>query len=330
MQTTEATKMEKTYLDGVRYILENGVQKEDRTGTGTVSTFGYQARYDLSTGYFPLFTTKKVTFRLIVSELLWFIKGSTNIRFLLQHKNYIWNEWAFKKWVESDEYSGPDMTDFGRRCLIDEEFNAVYKTEMGVFCERVLNDDEFAEKYGELGEIYGQQWRRWKDSEGNDLDQLKDVIEQIKKNPDSRRLIVSAWNPESVINAGAKNSKSALPPCHCLFQFYVAEGKLSLQLFQRSADYGLGSNFNIPSYSLLLYLVANECGLEVGEFIYTLGDAHIYSNHLEQLKEQLSRELRPLPTLQFNKEKSMFDIEPDEIWVEDYNPHPAIKFPIAV
>ena len=325
-----ANELEQTYLDFLQYILDNGVKKEDRTGTGTISVFGYQMRYDLSKG-FPLFTTKRVPFRLVASELLWFIKGDTNIRYLLQHNNHIWDEWAFKKWVESDEYEGPDMTDFGRRCLVDEEFNVLYEKELKDFCNRVLQDDEFAEKYGDLGNVYGKQWRRWTDSEGNEIDQLKDVIEQIKNNPDSRRLIVNAWNPEDVINAGAKGSKSALPPCHVMFQFYVIEGKLSCMLTQRSVDSLLGCPFNVASYALLTHLIAHECGLEVGEFIHSAGDAHIYLNHIEQVKEQLSRELRDLPTLKINPEKkSIFDIEMEDLTIEGYNPHPPIKAPIAV
>ena len=325
-----SNELEKTYLDFMKYILDNGVKKEDRTGTGTISVFGYQMRFDLSKG-FPLFTTKRTSFKLIASELLWFIKGDTNIRYLLQHNNNIWNEWAFKKWVESDEYQGPDMTDFGRRCLEDEEFNLLYKKELKDFCDRVLTDDEFAEKYGDLGNVYGKQWRRWTDSEGNEIDQFKDVIDQIKSNPDSRRLIVNAWNPEDVINAGAKGSKAALPPCHVMFQFYVANNKLSCQLYQRSGDTFLGINYNITSYALLLYLMAKECNLEVGEFVHTIGDAHIYLNHVEQVQEQLSRELRALPTLTINADKqSIFDIELEDLTIEGYNPHPSIKAPIAV
>lgn len=323
-------ELEKTYLDFLQYILEHGVKKEDRTGTGTISVFGYQMRYDLSKG-FPLFTTKRVPFRLVASELLWFIKGDTNIRYLLQHNNHIWDEWAFKKWVESDEYQGPDMTDFGRRCLVDEAFNEQYKAELKSFCNRVLEDDEFSAKYGDLGNVYGKQWRRWTDSEGNEIDQLADVIQQIKTNPDSRRLIVNAWNPEDVVNAGAKGSKSALPPCHVMFQFYVIEGKLSCMLTQRSVDSLLGCPFNVASYALLTHLIAHECGLEVGEFIHSAGDAHIYSNHIEQVKEQLSREPRALPILKINTEKtSIFDMEMEDLSVEGYDPHPAIKAPIAV
>ena len=325
-----SNELEQTYLDFLQYILDYGVKKEDRTGTGTISVFGYQMRYDLSKG-FPLFTTKRVPFKLVASELLWFIKGDTNIRYLLQHNNHIWDEWAFKKWVESDEYEGPDMTDFGRRCLVDEEFNMLYQKELNDFCNRVLEDDEFAEKYGDLGNVYGKQWRRWTDSEGNEIDQLKDVIEQIKNNPDSRRLIVNAWNPEDVINAGAKGSKSALPPCHVMFQFYVIENKLSCMLTQRSVDSLLGCPFNVASYALLTHLIAHECGLEVGEFIHSAGDAHIYLNHIDQVKEQLSREPKDLPTLKINPEKkSIFDIEMEDLTIEGYNPHPAIKAPIAV
>jgi len=304
-------------------VLQNGVYKEDRTGTGTISTFGYQMRFDLQKG-FPLLTTKRTIFRLIASELLWFIKGDTNIRYLLQHNNNIWNEWAFKKWVESDEYTGPDMTDFGLRAQTDEEFSKQYDEQMAIFKENILTDDEFAAKYGNLGNVYGKQWRAWQTSKGDTIDQLKDVIETIKKNPDSRRLIVSGWNPEDVPNM-------ALPPCHTLFQFYVQEGKLSCQLYQRSADIFLGVPFNIASYALLTHLIAQECELEVGDFIHTFGDAHIYSNHMEQIKTQLSREPKELPVLKLNKEiKSVFDFEMDDITIEGYDPHPAIKAPVAV
>ncbi len=321
---------EKAYLDLLEEILTNGVRKEDRTGTGTLSIFGHQMRFDLSKG-FPLLTTKRVPFKLVASELLWFIKGDTNIRYLLQNKNHIWDEWAFKKWVESDEYNGPDMTDFGRRCLVDEDFNKTYQQELDKFCNRVLTDDDFAEKYGDLGNVYGKQWRNWTTSDGDTIDQLQDVIDQIKNNPDSRRIIVNAWNPEDVINAGAKGSKAALPPCHVMFQFYVAEGKLSCQLMQRSLDTLLGCPFNIASYALLTHLIAHECGLEVGDFIHSIGDAHIYLNHIEQVKEQLSREPKPLPTLSINPEKkSIFDIELEDLTIEGYDPHPTIKAPIAV
>lgn len=314
---------EYAYLDLLQHILDTGVKKEDRTGTGTISIFGYQMRFDLSKG-FPLLTTKRVPFKLIASELLWFIKGDTNIRYLLEHNNHIWDEWAFKKWVESSEYNGPDMTDFGLRAAKDEEFAKVLDEQMKIFHVKVRTDDEFAKKYGELGPVYGKQWRSWPSDNGETIDQLKNVIEQIKRNPNSRRLIVSAWNPAEV-------DEMALPPCHTLFQFYVAEGKLSCQLYQRSADVFLGVPFNIASYALLTYLIAHECGLEVGEFIHSFGDTHIYLNHIEQVKEQLSREPKALPTLKINPEKkSVFDIELDDLSIEGYDPHPTIKAPVAV
>jgi thymidylate synthase len=317
------SKNEYSYLNLCQYVLENGAVKDDRTGTGTKSIFGYQMRFDLSEG-FPLLTTKRVPFRLVASELLWFIKGDTNIKYLLEHNNNIWNEWAFKKWVESSEYDGPDMTNFGLRSLEDEEFNKVYQQQMERFKERILTDEEFAKTYGELGNVYGKQWREWKASTGETIDQLKDVIETIKVNPSSRRLIVSAWNPEDV-------PSMALPPCHTMFQFYVSEGKLSCQLYQRSGDIFLGIPFNIASYSLLTHLVAKECGLQVGEFIHTLGDAHIYLNHIEQVETQLTREPRELPKLIIREDlKSVFECELNDLTLENYHPHPAIKAPVAV
>lgn len=317
------SKSEQEYLNLCSHVLENGHKKEDRTRTGTISVFGYQMRFDLQEG-FPLLTTKRVPFKLIASELLWFIKGDTNIRYLLKHNNHIWNEWAFKKWVESDGYNGPDMTDFGLRSQEDESFNREYEKQMGIFTKRILEDDAFAEKYGDLGNVYGSQWRNWKTSSGETIDQLKDVIETIKHHPYSRRLIVTAWNPEDV-------PSMALPPCHTLFQFYVADGKLSCQLYQRSGDIFLGIPFNIASYSLLTHLIAHETGLEVGEFVHTIGDAHIYSNHVDQVKTQLSRAPRPLPTLNINPDvRSVFDVELDDLSIEGYDPHPAIKAPVAV
>lgn len=314
--------MEQAYLELGRKLLEEGHQKGDRTGTGTNSLFGYQMRFDLSQG-FPLLTTKRVPFGLIKSELLWFLKGDTNIRYLLQHNNHIWDEWAFERYVQSSEYQGPDMTDFGRRALADEEFNKVYQEELKHFCSRIVEDAEFAEKYGDLGHIYGYQWRHWETKDGGFIDQIKDVIEMIKKNPDSRRLIVSAWNPEDV-------PSMALPPCHTLFQFYVNDGKLSCQLYQRSADVFLGVPFNIASYALLTHLIAHETGLAVGEFIHTMGDAHLYNNHFQQMEEQLTREPRPFPKLVLADKKSVFDFEMEDITLEGYDPHPSIKAPIAV
>ncbi|MGO4544782.1 thymidylate synthase [Paenibacillus sp. 2TAB23] len=315
---------EQTYLQLLKYVLEHGTKKEDRTGTGTISVFGYQMRFDLSEG-FPLLTTKRVPFRLIASELIWFIQGDTNIRYLLQHNNNIWNEWAFKRWVESTAYTGPDMTNFGLRSQTDAAFAADYNEQMELFKQKVLSDDTFAKEFGELGNVYGKQWREWKTSQGDTIDQLKDVIASIKQNPDSRRLIVSAWNPEDV------PSNMALPPCHTMFQFYVTNGKLFCQLYQRSADIFLGIPFNIASYALLTHLVAHECGLEVGEFIHTLGDAHIYTNHLEQITTQLNREPGILPTLSLNADKkSIFDVAMEDLSIENYNPQPAIKAPVAV
>ena len=214
--------LEEQYLNLERYVLENGHQKNDRTQTGTLSTFGYQMRFDLSEG-FPLLTTKRVPFGLIKSELMWFLKGDTNIRYLLQHKNHIWDEWAFKKWVESAEYDGPDMTNFGHHALTDPDFNAQYQVQKDRFTKLILEDDAFAAKYGDLGNVYCSQWRAWKTSTGETIDQIENVIDLIKNHPDSRRMIVTAWNPEDVPTA-------ALPPCHSLFQFYVADGKLSCQL----------------------------------------------------------------------------------------------------
>ncbi|WP_430533947.1 thymidylate synthase [Listeria rocourtiae] len=313
----------KQYLDLEKFVLENGTQKGDRTGTGTISTFGYQMRYDLAEG-FPIMTTKRVPFKLVVSELLWFLHGDTNIRYLLEHNNNIWNEWAFERWVKSSDYTGPDMTDFGLRAESDAVFQAVYLDEMARFKERILKDDAFAAQYGELGNIYGKQWREWRTSTGETIDQLADLIEMIKTNPNSRRLIVSAWNPEDV-------PSMALPPCHTLFQFYVADGKLSCQLYQRSADIFLGVPFNIASYALLTHLIAREVGLGVGEFVHTMGDAHLYNNHIEQVKEQLAREPRALPRLVLSeKPASIFDFDVADVTLEGYNPHPAIKAPISV
>ena len=313
---------DEAYHDLCRKVLNEGENKDDRTGTGTISIFGHQMRFDLSEG-FPLLTTKKVSFKLIATELLWFIKGDTNIRYLLQYKNNIWNEWAFKKWIESDEYTGPDMTDFGRRSLVNDEFNEQYKEQLAIFKDKILNDDEFMRKYGDLGNVYGKQWRDWKDQNGQSFDQLQTLIDNIKNNPNSRRHIISAWNPTEI-------DTMALPPCHTLFQFYVKDGKLSCQLYQRSADIFLGVPFNIASYSLLTHLIAKECNLEVGEFVHTFGDAHIYKNHIDAVEEQLSRSSYNPPKLNINTENSLFDIDYEDLEIQDYQSHPSIKAPIAV
>ena len=313
----------KQYLELAQHILDEGVTKKDRTGVGTKSVFGYQMRFDLNEG-FPLLTTKRVAFSLIKSELLWFLKGDTNIQYLLKHNNHIWDEWAFERYVKSEDYHGPDMTDFGLRAQKDEAFNQVYQEEMQKFTEKVLKDNSFAEKHGSLGNVYGAQWRSWPSTGGGTIDQVQKVIDAIKNNPDSRRHIVSAWNPDEV-------EDMALPPCHTLFQFYVADGKLSCQLYQRSADVFLGVPFNIASYALLTHLVAHETGLQVGEFVHTLGDAHLYLNHLDQIKKQLARNTKPLPQLELNQDKkSVFDFDVEDIKVIDYNPHKGIKAPIAV
>ena len=309
------------YHNLLKLILETGKDKDDRTNTGTLSVFGHQMRFDLSKG-FPLLTTKKVSFKLVATELIWFIRGDTNIRYLLEYNNNIWNEWAFLKWIESDEYMGPDMTDFGHRALRDPEFNEQYREQLNIFKEKILTDDDFMQRFGDLGNVYGKQWRQF-ETKDRVTDQLKEVIEQIKANPHSRRHIVSAWNPGEI-------ESMALPPCHTMFQFYVNDNKLSCQLYQRSADVFLGVPFNIASYSLLTHLVARECGLEVGEFIHSMGDAHIYSNHIEAVETQLMRSSYEAPKLQINSDKDIFNIEYEDLEIIDYTAHPAIKAPIAV
>ncbi|MFD1121064.1 thymidylate synthase [Methylophilus flavus] len=261
------------YHDLLNHVLAHGHKKTDRTGTGTISVFGYQMRFNLAEG-FPLLTTKKVHLKSIIHELLWFLKGSTNIAYLKENGVKIWDEWA------------------------DAE--------------------------GNLGPVYGYQWRNWPKPDGTHIDQITQVVNQIKKTPDSRRLIVSAWNVADV-------DQMKLPPCHAFFQFYVADGKLSCQLYQRSADIFLGVPFNIASYALLTMMVAQVCDLELGDFVHTLGDAHIYNNHMEQVKEQLSRSERALPAMRINPEvKDIFDFRFEDFMLEGYDPHPAIKAPVAV
>jgi len=263
----------KQYLELCEHILKNGVKKADRTGTGTISIFGYQMRFDLRAG-FPLLTTKKLHLKSIIYELLWFLRGDTNVKYLQENGVRIWNEWA------------------------DEN--------------------------GDLGPIYGHQWRSWRTEDGRTVDQISEVIEEIKRNPDSRRLVVSAWNVGDL-------PKMKLPPCHVLFQFYVANGELSCQLYQRSADVFLGLPFNIASYSLLTMMIAQVCGLKPGEFIHTIGDAHIYLNHIDQVKLQLTREPRPLPVMKINPAvKNIFDFRYEDFQLENYNPHPHIKGEVSV
>lgn len=302
------------YQDLLRHIMETGVDKSDRTGVGTRSVFGYQMRFDLAEG-FPLLTTKKVPFRLIAEELLWFVAGDTQLQTLARKDVHIWDEWPYKAYLLRQ---GRDVPAPG-----SNEWNTGIKE----FVERIKNDDAFAEEYGDLGPVYGYQWRHWPTADGKEIDQLRDVVEQIKKNPNSRRLIVSAWNPADI----EAMAKAGLPPCHCLFQFYVANGKLSCQLYQRSCDTFLGVPFNIASYSLLTMMIAQVVGLMPGEFVWTGGDVHLYSNHFDQVKEQLSREPKALPILRLNPEvKDLFAFTIDDFTLEGYDPHPAIKAPIAV
>lgn len=287
----------KQYIDLCKTILEKGHKKEDRTGTGTISIFGYQMRFDLNEG-FPLLTTKRVHLKSIIHELLWFISGSTNIKYLVDNDVRIWNEWPYKAYTESSEFKGETIEEF---------------------VQKIKEDDEFAKNWGDLGPVYGKQWRNF-----DGVDQLKNIIEEIKVNPDSRRLVLSAWNPKDV-------PSMALPPCHCLVQFYVNDGKLSCQLYQRSADVFLGVPFNIASYSLLTMMIARECKLELGDFVHTLGDAHIYLNHIEQVNKQISRSLRPLPKMTLNPSvKSVFDFKYEDFTLSDYNPHSGIKGKVSV
>jgi thymidylate synthase len=292
----------KQYLDFLQHILTNGSEKNDRTSTGTISTFGTQMRFDLKEG-FPLLTTKKVHLKSIIHELLWIISGDTNIQYLVKNNVRIWNEWPYEAYKKHPEYKGESMIEF---------------------VEKIKTDDQFALKHGDLGPVYGHQWRHFDAGEGTFVDQLQNVIEDIKTNPSSRRLIVSAWNPLMI-------DKMALPPCHMMFHFYVNNGTLSLLLYQRSGDAFLGIPFNIASYSLLLMMVAQVTNLEVGEFVHTVGDAHIYNNHLTQVQEQLSRTPRPLPTMKLNKARTTIDeFVYDDFTLEDYHPHPAIKGKVSV
>ena len=302
------------YLDYLRHIRDNGNKKTDRTGTGTLSVFGYQMRYDLAEG-FPLVTTKKVFMRGIIHELLWFLNGDSNLKYLAHNDVHIWDEWPYKAYLIKNGTPVP-KTD-------SEE----WKTGIKEFIARIKTDDAFAKEHGELGPIYGYQWRNWPTPDGRRVDQITQMIEQIKRSPDSRRMIVSAWNVADI----EEMAKSGLPPCHALFQFYVADGKLSCQLYQRSCDSFLGVPFNIASYALLVQMIAHVTNLELGDFVWTGGDCHIYLNHLEQVDEQLSREPRALPRMKITRKvDSIFDFTIDDFELTDYDPHPAIKAPIAV
>ncbi|NMB18673.1 MAG: thymidylate synthase [Erysipelothrix sp.] len=287
-----------TYLDLCDFVLENGEDRSDRTGTGTRSVFGYQMRFDLSQG-FPLLTTKRVHFPSLAKELLWFISGDTNIKWLVENNVRIWNEWPYAIFKDSSDYNGETMKEF---------------------IERIKTDDGFAKKYGDLGPVYGKQWRDF-----NGVDQLQKVIDTIRHNPNSRRIILSAWNPSEV-------DDMALPPCHAFMQFYVSEsGKLSLQLYQRSADIFLGVPFNIASYALLLHMIAKITDLDVGDFVHTIGDAHIYKDHFDVVKTQLSRDPYPLPKLIIHgNQKEIEDFKFEDFEIVDYQHHPALKAKVSV
>jgi len=305
------------YLQLLNHILQNGVVKQDRTGIGTKSCFGYQMRFDLSKG-FPLLTTKKVYLRGIIHELIWFLKGETNIQYLTQNDVKIWNEWAYQIYLEKNNLDAiPRYSD-------------EWKVKLEWFVEQIKTNNDFAKQYGELGPIYGKQWTRWEASNGTEINQIQNVINLIKNDPTSRRIIVSGWNVgeiQELIN----NHHHAPPSCHTIFQFMVIDGKLSCQLYQRSADVFLGVPFNIASYALLTMMIAQVTGLEPGEFIHTFGDVHIYLNHMDQVNEQLAREPRTLPTIKLNPNvKNIFNFKFEDFTLENYNPHPPIKAQIAV
>lgn len=300
----------KQYLDLVRHIRDHGTIKEDRTGTGTVSIFGYQMRFNLADG-FPLVTTKRVHLKSILHELLWFIKGDTNIKYLVQNGVGIWNDWPYQNWLrETGQAQNLQM------------YSSEWRLVMKEFIERIKSDDTFARQYGDLGPVYGKQWRNF-----GGVDQLANLVNDIKTNPDSRRLIVSAWNPQDI----PVMIKSGLPPCHSLFQFYVVEGRLSCQLYQRSADVFLGVPFNIASYAILTIMIAQVTGLRPGDFIHTFGDAHLYLNHMEQVEEQLSRAEFDLPELKVNPSvTSLFDFVFEDFELQNYMSHEPISAPVAV
>ena len=298
------------YLELVKHIRDHGIRKEDRTGTGTVSIFGHQMRFNLAEG-FPLVTSKKVHLKSILHELLWFIRGDTNIRYLIENGVGIWNDWPYQNWLRE---TGQD------KHLV--KYSSEWRAVMAEFTQQIIADQDFADKYGDLGPVYGKQWRNF-----GGVDQLSQLMSDLQSNPDSRRLIVSAWNPQDI----PVMIKSGLPPCHSLFQFYVVEGRLSCQLYQRSADVFLGVPFNIASYAALTMMIAQVAGLKLGDFVHTFGDAHLYSNHMEQVDEQLSRTTFDLPTLQINPQvNSLFDFIYEDFELQNYQSHGPISAPVAV
>ncbi|MGK2848768.1 MAG: thymidylate synthase [Minisyncoccota bacterium] len=304
----------KQYLELLRHITDHGTIKTDRTGTGTKSVFGYQMRFDLAEG-FPLLTTKKMFVRGIIEELIWFLRGDSNLRYLAEHDVHIWDSWPFKAYLERTGQAIPSSD------------SLEWRNGMRIFLEQIKTNDAFAKKYGNLGPIYGYQWRSWPTPDGRYIDQISDVMRQIKSTPDSRRMIVSAWNVADI----DEMAKAGLPPCHCLFQFYVADDKLSCQLYQRSCDTFLGVPFNIASYALLTMMMAQVCDLKVGEFVWTGGDVHIYTNHFEQVTQQLSRAPFPLPTMKLNPTiKDIFAFEVGDFVLENYQFHDAIRAEVAV
>ena len=298
------------YLELVKHIRDHGIKKEDRTGTGTVSIFGHQMRFNLAEG-FPLVTSKKVHLKSILHELLWFIRGDTNIRYLIENGVGIWNDWPYQNWLRE---TGQD------KHLV--KYSSEWRAVMAEFTQQIITDQDFADKYGDLGPVYGKQWRNF-----GGVDQLSQLMSDLQFNPDSRRLIVSAWNPQDI----PVMIKSGLPPCHSLFQFYVVEGRLSCQLYQRSADVFLGVPFNIASYAALTMMIAQVAGLKLGDFVHTFGDAHLYSNHMNQVDEMLSRSTFDLPTLQINPQvQSLFDFVYDDFELQNYQSHGPISALVAV
>lgn len=303
------TSGEQGYLDLLKDILESGTDKSDRTGTGTRSVFGRQIRFDLSEG-FPLLTTKKVFLRGVIIELLWFLKGESNLKFLVDNDVHIWDDWPYQY------YKNQVSKETDQEILTKEDFIA-----------KIKEDEDFAKHWGELGPVYGVQWRHWKTPDGQEIDQIAKVVKTIKENPDSRRMIVSAWNVADI----EEMAKAGLPPCHTMFQFYVSGGKLSCQLYQRSADVFLGVPFNIASYALLTLMIAQVSNLAPGEFIHTFGDVHIYSNHMDQVKTQLERSPKRFPIMKLNPAvKDIFGFKLEDFTLESYDPYPAIKAAVSV